>query len=422
MGKIIIGPNNELMEVEYVPPYQISEDVIADTLSVSGSSELSDVTVNGYLTVIGGSNISGGGTGGPPSAHAATHGSGGSDPVTAAQIGAAETDHTHSAADIVEFATQDAGTSNAWTPVDANAVAGRANAAFHSVNSVGSDVANHISNFSNPHQVTAAQIGAAGTSAENTFSAPQVISGTSESTMLRVTQLGGGEAFRVEDESPDSTPFVISSKGNVGIGVEPDANVGLSVKSSGIKFSDGSIQASSSTGIKTVLAQTTENVSGSVSGNDFLVAYTGTLVVDGYTPNVGGIVVFTSQANPAENGFWRVRVNNGSTQPILERPTWFSSTTGNVSPLVYITRFGATQAGFVMALTGPLGNSNIAVGTSPITVHLISGRAPTVGIVAIPAASNSTGSVGQIAVDGANHFLYVCTATNVWRRVDLKHF
>jgi BspA type Leucine rich repeat region (6 copies) len=229
----------------------------------------------------------------------------------------------------------------------------------------------------------------AGTSAENTFSVPQVISGTSESTMLRVTQLGSGEAFRVEDSThPDSTAFVISNNGNVGIGVGPDANVGLSVKSSGIKFSDGSIQASSATGIKTVLAQTTGNVSGIFSGESFLVAWpTAVLVVDGYTPNVGGIVVFTSQANPVENGFWRVVVNNGLTQPILERPTWFSSITGSVSPLVYITRFGATQGGFVMALTGPLGNSSIAVGTSPITVHLISGRG---GIDPLLGIANST--------------------------------
>ena len=255
------------------------------------------------------------------------------------------------------------------------------------------------------------------------FRVPQVIAGTSASTMLRITQLGTGEAFRVEDEtSPDSTAFVVSNSGRVGIGVSPDANVGLSVSSSGIKFSDGSIQASSATGIKTVLAQTTENVSGSVSGNDFLVTGTATLVVDGYIPPVGGIVVFAAQTNSVQNGFWRVKVNNGSTQPILERPTWFGLITTNVSPLVYITRYGATQGGFVMALTGPAGNSNIVVGTTALTARRISGRAPTIGIVAIPAASNSAGTVGQVAVDDANNFLYVCTAANVWKRAALTSF
>ena len=71
------------------------------------------------------------------------------------------------AADINGFETHLQGTGDEWTPNDANEVAGRANDAFISVisveadvSSVGADVANHISNFSNPHQVTAAQIGA----------------------------------------------------------------------------------------------------------------------------------------------------------------------------------------------------------------------------------------------------------------------
>ena len=256
------------------------------------------------------------------------------------------------------------------------------------------------------------------------FHVPQVIAGTSASTMLRITQLGTGEAFRVEDDpSPDSTAFVVSNSGRVGIGVSPDATVGLSVSSSGIKFSDGSIQASSATGIKTVLAQTISNVVGTMSGNNFTVAATGVLVVDGYTPSAGDIVVFASQTTTTQNGFWRVvNSGSGSGQATLERPTWFNAATTNVSNLVYITRFGATQAGFVMALTGPLGSSNISVGTSPITAHRISGRAPTVGIVAIPAASNSTGTVGQVAVDDANNFLYVCTAANVWKRTALTTF
>ena len=265
--------------------------------------------------------------------------------------------------------------------------------------------------------------GKAGIAQTNTFTSPQIIAGTSASTMLRVTQLGAGEAFRVEDDSPDPTPFIIENSGRVGIGVPPDADVGLSVSSSGIKFSDGSIQASSATGIKTVSAQTISNVVGTMSGNNFTVAATGVLVVDGYTPSAGYIVVFASQTTTTQNGFWRV-VNPGSGigQATLERPTWFNSATTNVGNLVYITRYGATQGGFVMALTGPAGNASISVGTTALTAHRISGRAPTLGIVAIPAASNSAGTVGQVAVDDANNFLYVCTAANVWKRTALTTF
>jgi hypothetical protein len=42
--------------------------------------------------------------------------------------------------------------------------------------------------------------------------------------------------------------------------------------------------------------------------------------------------------------------------------------------------------------------------------------------VAIPATATSTGQVGQIAVDNAGSWLYVCTAPNVWKRVALTTF
>ena len=68
------------------------------------------------------------------------------------------------AADLNVFETQAQGPADEWTPSDATEVAGRANTAYNSANSVGADVqnihSNHISNFDNPHGVTAAQIGA----------------------------------------------------------------------------------------------------------------------------------------------------------------------------------------------------------------------------------------------------------------------
>lgn len=39
--------------------------------------------------------------------------------------------------------------------------------------------------------------------------------------------------------------------------------------------------------------------------------------------------------------------------------------------------------------------------------------------VAVPATATSTGTAGQLAADAAGTFLYVCVATNVWRRVAL---
>ena len=47
-----------------------------------------------------------------------------------------------------------------------------------------------------------------------------VISGSSADAALRVTQTGAGDAILVEDSAnPDSTPFVVTATGNVGIGV-----------------------------------------------------------------------------------------------------------------------------------------------------------------------------------------------------------
>jgi hypothetical protein len=59
----------------------------------------------------------------------------------------------------------------------------------------------------------------------NVFTANQVISGTDNSNaMLRITQLGTGNALLVEDSTnPDSTPFVIANDGAVGIGTTAPA-------------------------------------------------------------------------------------------------------------------------------------------------------------------------------------------------------
>ena len=41
-------------------------------------------------------------------------------------------------------------------------------------------------------------------------------------------------------------------------------------------------------------------------------------------------------------------------------------------------------------------------------------------LVPVPATATSSGTAGQVAADSS--FLYVCIATNVWRRVALSSF
>lgn len=59
------------------------------------------------------------------------------------------------------------------------------------------------------------------------LTAPVIIaSGSSTQDLVRITQVGTGNAFMVEDASnPDSSPFVIDSSGNVGIGLTGPASM-----------------------------------------------------------------------------------------------------------------------------------------------------------------------------------------------------
>lgn len=70
----------------------------------------------------------------------------------------------------------------------------------------------------------------------NTFTRPQILEVADDSTAaLRITQLGTGDAIRVEDDTnPDSSPFVIDANGKVGIGLTlPNARLDVKNTSAG---------------------------------------------------------------------------------------------------------------------------------------------------------------------------------------------
>jgi hypothetical protein len=75
----------------------------------------------------------------------------------------------------------------------------------------------------------------------NAFSTNQIIAGSTTSAMLRVSQTGTGEALRIENESPETTPFVVGSDGRVGIHGTPHANTNhkLAIYNGNIVFSQG---------------------------------------------------------------------------------------------------------------------------------------------------------------------------------------
>jgi hypothetical protein len=237
-------------------------------------------------------------------------------------------------------------------------------------------------------------------------------------------------------------------------------------------------------GMRMVEAQTTANITGNMVGNVFTVTATGVFATDGYTPVLGDIIAFALQTTTTQNGFWEVTtVGAVGVSAVFTRPSWY---TGVVKNSMYMTRFGSAQNGFVQTFVGPTGtgNTEITVGTTNITMIRVNLRASPASLgsnvftgpqtlrangsgaqncplifqsgvalmgtpvgnavewfndqlflttaagvrttntthVAIPATSTSAGLVGQVAVDNANNWLYVCTATNVWKRTALTTF
>ena len=212
----------------------------------------------------------------------------------------------------------------------------------------------------------------------------------------------------------------------------------------------------------------------------------GTTTVDGYTLVQGDVVLLISQATTHQNGPWVITtLGTASVGAVLTRPSWFTTGTAK-SGTFCLVQYGTAATGFIISLSGPTNTTGaaIAIGTSAITIALIWGRIPlattgsnvftgpqtfrangsgaqncpfifqagvalmatpignavewfsdqmyltnAAGVrttntnhVAIPATATSTGQVGQIAVDNAGSWLYVCTATNVWKRIALTSF
>jgi hypothetical protein len=237
-------------------------------------------------------------------------------------------------------------------------------------------------------------------------------------------------------------------------------------------------------GMRMVEAQTTANITGNMVGNVFTVTATGVFATDGYTPVLGDIIAFALQTTTTQNGFWEVTtVGAVGVSAVFTRPSWY---TGVVKNSMYMTRFGSAQNGFVQTFVGPTGtgNTEITVGTTNITMVRVNLRTSPASLssnvftgpqtlrangsgaqncplifqsgvalmgtpvgnavewfgdqmylttaagvrttntthVAIPATSTSAGLVGQIAVDNTNNWLYICSATNVWKRIALTTF
>jgi hypothetical protein len=86
----------------------------------------------------------------------------------------------------------------------------------------------------------------ANTNTINTFTKEQTVNVTATAPALRITQMGTGDALRVEDStSPDTTSFIVSNSGKVGIGLNFGANITSDLE---IVKSSGATQALNITG------------------------------------------------------------------------------------------------------------------------------------------------------------------------------
>lgn len=154
-------------------------------------------------------------------------------------------------------------------------------------------------------------LGVPATSATNTFTANQIISVTDNSNAaLRITQLGTGEAIRVEDSSnPDSTPFIVNASGNVGIGTaSPDALLSVNGVSS---FGAGSAAAPSVAGFGDLntgfFFPAADTVSVSTNGSEkFRIGSSGQLGIGGATYGTSGQVL--TSGGPTDAPTWSTSV------------------------------------------------------------------------------------------------------------------
>ena len=159
-------------------------------------------------------------------------------------------------------------------------------------------------------------------------------------------------------------------------------------------------------------------ITGNVTGASFLTAgiVSATSNVTGGNIRTGGVVSSTGNvigASLLTSGIVSASGNITGANLIL---TGLVTATGNI--------VGAAHIGTSATLTGNVSTGNLSASANIVATNITANSSMVLGgslrAPLVTRTGSSTGVAGQIAWD--NNYIYVCTATNVWKRASLSSF
>jgi len=259
-----------------------------------------------------------------------------------------------------------------------------------------------------------------------------VISSNSASAALRITQTGSGNALLVEDEaSTDSTPFVVNTDGNVGIGTSPlvpgltvaaNANSWVNTRAfAGIPLFAG-YRASGTISSPTIVASGDEAARFDVRGYDgasYVQAATISFAIDGTpgTSDMPGRLVFSTTADGAATPTERMRITSAGFVGVnTSSPSAVLNVVGhNEFALGLTAQTSSNQTAFLSHPVAILANTSSAAGNGAGLRYSIAdtgGVARTAGGIGTVATAKGASSVT------ADMYFYTGTTPTERMRID----
>jgi hypothetical protein len=272
-----------------------------------------------------------------------------------------------------------------------------------------------LSTFSNTLRVIPTSTGIAG-----------IFSGTTSEDMVRITQLGTGNAFVVEDSTnPDATPFVVRGDGSVGIGTTNPTST-LTVQGNGLIV--GVLTATSFSGNASSATYATSSGISTYAINAGIATYATSSGISTYAINAG-IATYATSSGIATNVIGDIAsvtqlsvsgistlgiltVGNVYSTGIITATQFVGSFSGNVTTATYATSAGiatyATSSGISTYATNAGVSTNVIGGIGSITQLIVSGVS-TLGVT-----STTQLTVQKLNVTGDSYIVGILTADRIF--------